>query len=189
MSEFFKLGQLGFLLVGGAFLIVTQATAQELELAEFDELMTISVEQEPIEEVTVVGPRSLRAMNLEVLAAQDVAFDMYNVLIENSDFRIQCRRERPEHPAFDPIVETARVRVCSTPYMDRESAREVRDYLYSFGNADASPAIRAHMRELNAEINRLAGEDDAFYEAMREWRDLSEDYQAERVLRLGGGSE
>ena len=74
MSEFFKLGQLGFFLSGAAFLTVNQSTAQELEPAEFDELMTINVEQEPIEEVTVVGPRSLRAMNFEVLGAQDVAY-------------------------------------------------------------------------------------------------------------------
>jgi hypothetical protein len=145
--------------------------------------MTVEVAQELLEEVTVVGPRSLQ---LEAFAAQDTSFGMFNNMIDDENFRITCRREQPEPLAFDPTVTISRprVRVCSTRYMDRESVREVREFFAGFGDANPSRAIQRHLRSLNEKINELAGEDPEFYLAMRKWRELSTEYLDERAERM-----
>ena len=157
---------------------------QEPSAPEVPDLVTIEVDQEPLEEITVIGEQSLRSMFAAVVDAQENAFELFNSLNDDENYRIECRRERPEKDAFNPMANTWRVRVCRTRFMSRASARETEDFLRGFGDGESSLEIQRHLESFNQKLNELAASSPELDRAIVEWRSLRAEYDQERAKRM-----
>ena len=62
------------------------ADAQEVGPGQGDARANAAGTEEPMEEITVLAPPTLRSLNAEVVAAQQAAFDMFNALNDDNDF-------------------------------------------------------------------------------------------------------
>jgi hypothetical protein len=145
----------------------------------------VTIEQEPLEEIIVIAPQSLRSMYADMVAAQEITFDLYNALNDDPDFNIICRREKPAKDAWNPIANSWPTQVCTTPYYDRETARETQDVLEGFADfGDATVDIQHHLELLAVKVNELATDSPEFHEAFIRYRDLKNGYDVERAERI-----
>ena len=71
---------------------------------------------EPIDEVTVTAPQSVSALKTAMDNAQDETFAVFNTQIDDIDFHITCRLQRPIKDGFDPIPVHREIRVCATRF-------------------------------------------------------------------------
>jgi hypothetical protein len=146
---------------------------------------SVVIEQEPLEEITVIAPQSIRSMYADMVQAQEIAFDLFNSLNEDNDFDVICRREKPAKDAWNPIANSWPTQVCTTPFYDREIARETQNVLNGLGNfGDAAVDIDRHLELLAAKINEVATDSPEFYEAMISYRELKNGYDVERTERM-----
>lgn len=158
---------------------------QEPATQRAEDLQGVAIEQEPLEEITVIAPQSLRSIYSDMVAAQEVTFDLYNALNDDPDFNIICRREKPAKDACNPIANSWPTQVCTTPYYDREIARETQDVLAGFADfGDATVDIQHHLELLAVKINELATDSPEFHEALIRYRDLKNGYDVERAERI-----
>ena len=132
---------------------------------------------EPIDEITVTAPQSLSAWKTAMDKAQDETFAVFNTMIDDRDFHITCRLERPFKDGFDPMPIHREVRVCTTRYYRRASQRATEDFLDGFedGRVDRGSA---HKEELNQKINDLITESPEFRRAMTEYVVIKREYDA-----------
>jgi hypothetical protein len=135
-----------------------------------------------IEEVVVIGGKTLSQWRLEVERAQDELVALFNVLNEGEDNDVRCRSEAATGTRIPQ-------RVCWSRAQDRASATGARSFLnalvLSTGSAGgASAAQTAAGRAMSNAVNEGRGAEDRFQE---EWgRVLGEDQQfAEAVAEYG----
>jgi len=169
-------------------LTVSVAYGQEGDTAE-------AAAPEPIDEITVTAPRSLRVVRTAMVNAQDETFAVFNDLIDDPDFHITCRVERPFKDGFDPIPVHRATRVCSTRYYRRESRRATEDFLDGIEQVQVFDAA-AHKEDLNQKINDLITENPEFRQAMtrfvvskREYDEAKEKEMSTRIFSRLFGSK
>ena len=121
-----------------------------------------------------------------MIKAQDETFAVFNTLVDDPDFRITCRLERPFKDGFDPIPVHRTTRVCSTRYYRRGSRRATEDYLDGVGRGDVIDA-EAHKEELNQKINELIIESPEFRQVMTKFAVLEREYDAAKEKETSTG--
>ena len=157
------------------------ADAQEVDPEQSDARASVAGSVEPMEEVTVTAPASLRSLYAEIVAAQQAAFDMFNAVNDDNDFDIICRRERPPKDAWNPIANSWPTQVCSTPFVDRVMRNEIRDAVNGDGFfGDSSVDVQEHIEELVRKINEAAVEHPVFLQAMVRYKDARATYDEQR---------
>lgn len=138
---------------------------------------------EPIDEVTVIAPRSVSALRTAMDNAQDETFAVFNSKIDDPDFHIICRLKRPFKDGFDPIPVHREVRVCATRYYLRDSQRATEAYLDGFGEGRVTGAS-AHKEELNRKINDLITESPEFRQAMTKFVVSKQEFDAAKEKEM-----
>ena len=141
---------------------------------------------EPIDEITVTAPRSVSALKTAMDNAQDKTFAVFNAKIDDRDFHIICRMERPFKDGFDPIPVRREIRVCATRYYLRESQRMNEDYLDGFGEGPVIGAS-AHKEELDRKINDLITGSPEFRQAMTKYVVTKQAYDAAKEKEMSTG--
>ncbi len=152
---------------------------QEPAAQEPDESQVILVEQEPLEEIVVIGPRSLSSMRAEIIEVENKVFDIFNAVNSDNDYDVSCRRETP---SFSHIPQ----RVCRPRFVDRIEANTAQIYLRGDGYFDPRAEIRHHQQILEERMRTLIEENPQLNEAMREFYLTKTEYEAERKRRLDG---
>ena len=163
-----------------ALICISQISyGQEPPLQEAVELQAIAVEQEPLEEVIVIAPRSLNSMRAEILEVQNNAIDLFNAINSDDDFDIRCRRETPLG-SYIPR------RNCRPRFVDRIESSATRIYLQGNGYFSPRAEIRHHQQLLEEHMRTLMEENLQLYEAMHEYYLIKTEFEAERKERLEG---
>jgi len=160
-------------------LAVSVAYGQEGDSAE-------GAAQEPIDEITVTAPQSVSALKTAMDEAQDETFAVFNTKIDDPNFHIICRLQRPFKDGFDPIPVHREIRICATRYYLRESQRANQDFLDGFGEGQVIGAS-AHKEELNQKINDLITESPEFRQAMRKFVVSKQEYDAAKEKEMSPG--
>ena len=140
----------------------------------------------PIDEVTVIAPQSVNALKTAMDEAQDETFAVFNTKIDDPEFHISCRLQRPFKDGFDPIPIHREVRVCATRFYLRESQRATEDYLDGFTEGRVTGAS-AHKEELNRKINDLITKSPEFRQAMTKFVVSKEKYDAAKEKEMSPG--
>jgi hypothetical protein len=158
----------------------------------------------PDTEEVIVRGRRLTDLRFEVEQAQERAFAIFNELNSDDDFDVHCREERRYHSR-------AKQRTCRPQFESRISAEAATEYLRElswrcqpgpegaldtqacmFSNVGQSAAavargVEAQLptkhEQMNDEIVRLANEDDRFAQAILDWYETTEQYEAARKRR------
>jgi hypothetical protein len=160
-------------------LAVSVAYGQEGDAAE-------AATSEPIDEIIVSVPQSLATLRRQMDNAQDETFAVFNAMIDEPDFHITCRMQRPYKDGFDPIPVHGEIRVCATRYHLRESQRSNDDYLDGFGDGQVTGAS-AHKKELTQKINKLITESPEFRQAMSEYVVSKREYDTAKEQEMSRG--
>ncbi len=149
---------------------------------------------EMIDEITVIGQRSLGALRLEVQMARERVYDLFNSLNDNDEFNIHCRNESSTGTR---ILQ----RVCRPQFADNAMNDATREFLDAlFTDCDGRGAIgtecmersaltRAqaavsvvHLkdRQLASEVQRLTRESVEFRRAIAEYQAAEHRYEDAR---------
>jgi tetratricopeptide (TPR) repeat protein len=144
---------------------------------------------EPIEEIMVLGQRTLRSLRLEVQAARERVYDLFNSLNSDDEFNIHCRHV--------PRTGTRVLqRVCRPQYADSatsQAGREFADELFRCGGLSEACLERGASlaqgvvsvvplkdQQLAAELQRLTRESIAFRRAIAEYQAVERRYENAR---------
>jgi hypothetical protein len=151
------------------------------------------------DEVIVRG-RRLTELRFEVEQAQERAYAIFNALNSDDDFDVYCREERKYHSR-------ATQRTCRAQFENRISAEAAQEYMaalnwqcpvgtptqecifsdYSSGAISAAQGAEGQAptkrRQMQDEIVRLANQDERFAQAILDWYETTQQYEAARKRR------
>ncbi len=153
--------------------------SQEPAAQESGESQVILVEQETLEEIVVIGQRSLSSMRTEIIEVENKVFDIFNAVNSDNDYDVSCRRETP---SFSHIPQ----RVCRPRFVDRIEANTAQIYLRGDGYFDPRAEIRHHQQILEERMRTLVEETPQLHEALREFYLTKTEFEAERKKRFEG---
>lgn len=152
------------------------------------------------EEVIVRG-RRLTDLRFEVELAQEQAYKIFNEINSDDDFDVYCREERKYHSR-------AKQRTCRAQFENRISSQATTEYMRALSwrcppemgtqacmfsdigqnAANAAQAVEGELptkqKQMTAEIVRLANEDDRFAQAILDWFEKAQQYEAARKRRI-----
>ena len=178
--------------IGGLALAQTEPPAEE---------RGATAPQEQTEEVVVRG-RRIGELRVEVEDARERAYELFNDLNSNDEFDVYCHNESRSGTNVPQVV-------CRAQFENRISAAAAREYLSGlfsacnqegagvtqdcmFSNAGAGGINRAQgvegqlpgkREQMTDEIFRVARENDEFAQAILDWYEANQQYDAARKRR------
>jgi hypothetical protein len=132
-----------------------------------------------IDEITVMGARSLALMRAEVAEAEQAVYDMFNELNDDDDYDIICKKETrigSQIPRRVCLVRMYRERLAEL------TVDETQDSLLIVGTMTNS---RKHQEILIEKMRALAKEHPELLDALRERYRLEAEFDAAREERYG----
>jgi len=153
-------------------LLWSSAIAQEDSVATLEK-----TESDMIDEVTVLGPRSLALMRKELIAAEDNVFAIFNDLNTDDDYDIICKKETR-------IGSQILYRVCKARmYRDRKS-----EAAEEFYEDTAAPTVRLnaekHSEILREKMRALAMENPQLVDALKNRQAIQRQFEAQRKKKF-----
>ena len=149
--------------------LAASGQAQESNPAEVDDT---------IDEITVLGARSLAMMRAEVIEAEDVVYDLFNELNNDDGYDIICKKETR-------IGSQIPQRICLARMYREQVAEETLDEEGGpivIGNMTRSSR---HQQILLEKMRALAGRHPELLDALKERYRLEKQYEQERDKRYG----
>lgn len=145
--------------------------AQDQELDNDDEAV------EDIDEITVMGARSLGSLRAAVVQAEDEVYDLYNLLNDDDAYDIICKKEAP-------IGSQIPRRICQAR-LYRDAVAEVAEEMQTDGVL-TRPAVNeaTHNRLLREKMRTLANENPDLMAALRKRLALKKRFEAERAKKF-----
>jgi hypothetical protein len=117
-------------------------------------------QEQQVEEIAVVGERSVSQLKREIEAANRVVYETYNELNTDDDYDIECRKLAP---IGSQVLRTyCRARI----YWDTRSPREEEDDTLAINRQPSSPAV--YDRTLQEKMRELARTNPALLNAIIE---------------------
>lgn len=135
--------------------------------------------QDTIDEITVLGARTLGSMRAEVTEAEQVVYDMFNELNDDDDYDIICKKETRIGSQIPHRICLARM------YRDQvaEATLDDDDGIHMpVGNMTRSSK---HQKILVEKMRALAIEHPELLGALRTRYRLEAEFEAEREKRFG----
>jgi hypothetical protein len=135
--------------------------------------------QEPdaIDEIVVMGGRSLTLLRHEVTQAEDVFYDRYNFLNEDDRYDMICKDETP-------IGTRIPVRVCKTRVIRDAEIQATQDGMIfgpaNIGSQPVIPGANRHNEVLQEKLRAFAISDPELQDALMDYDRLSKKYAVER---------
>lgn len=169
----------------GVALILMMAVSK-FAIAQDEEQQEIAEEDDrPIEQIDIVGERSLQSMRFQLRSAEESFYDMFNDLTEIDKYKIRCRIERRTSSHI-------RVRNCEPRFfivlrqdINRNAMAEIR---FAFGDEGMDPfALRRGIDRLepDSEIREFLSQDyEGFRQEMFRIANENEDY-LNQLMRIG----
>jgi hypothetical protein len=160
-----------------------QVSAQESDpdVAETNVTAVYADDAEAIDEITVMGARSLLSLRHEVTMAEDNFFDRYNMLNEDDRYDIICKDE--VH-----VGSRIPVRECISRVI-RESRIESTQNAITLGSGTVGGTPRGreeakHSRALQENLRTLAMQDKDLQDALMEYDALRRKYEEEHARKF-----
>jgi hypothetical protein len=159
----------------GVWLLLTALGASQVaaqsDVAAVDE--RADAPAEAIDEITVIGQRSLRELRLEVQAARERVYDIFNSLNSDDDFDIHCRRA---------VRTGTRIpqRVCEPQFVPDIVLQATRWYVtcLMWGTCDGQGLAQAITSQVFVKEMQLEWEVQRLTREHREVRQMIAEYQA-----------
>lgn len=137
--------------------------------------------EDTMEEVTVIGDKSLVQLEKEFVSAEDRFFELFNELNDDWKYDVVCRDETP-------TTSHLKRRTCRTRHQMKlwEEAGKSRLPMQR-GNIDAGAWASTGLfdQEMRDKIAEIAKENPDFLDALIEYRDRYQSYQSEKKRRCG----
>lgn len=149
---------------------LVHAQEQKQEEQDADEVM---------EEIVVVSKKSLRQLRLELFAAEDRAYELFNELNGDDDYDIHCYREAQ---TGSRILR----RVCRTQYELDATAEAAKAFLLGIPSVAPWAEVKRKERILFEKWSQLAIERPEFLKALIELHELQQVFQSEHQRRCEG---
>ncbi|MDX2411323.1 MAG: hypothetical protein QNK34_05135 [Woeseiaceae bacterium] len=130
-------------------------------------------EPDMIDEVTVMGSRSLRSLRREMVEAEDNIYAIFNSLNHDDGYDIICKKERR-------IGSQILYRVCKARLYREKVAEAAEDYLDQNEHYGVTLNAQQHNEILREKMRALAAENPQLVEALRKRLALQKDYELER---------
>ncbi len=145
--------------------------------ADSPQIPEASLNSTPIEEITVVGQRTFRALRLEIESAEIEAYNLFNDLNVNDEFDVTCTYEVYTGSHFPK-------RACMAAYLREAQARNIQDTLQGFDVQLSLGAVQGEVIQktmaMEAEMVRVAQENQRFAEALQKLAELLGIYQKKK---------
>jgi hypothetical protein len=154
--------------------------AQDAETISNDAAESVAA-PDAIDEIVVMGGRSLTMLRHEVTQAEDVFYDRYNFLNEDDRYDMICKDETP-------IGTRIPVRVCKTRVI-RDAERQATQDGMIFGPANIGstpviPSANKHNEILQEKLRAFAISDPELQDALMDYDRLSRKFAVEREKKF-----
>ena len=130
-------------------------------------------EKEMIDEVTVLGPRSLALMRKEIIAAEDKVFAIFNELNTDDGYDVICKKETS-------IGSQILQRVCKARLFRERQSEAAEDFYEDSASAPVRINAKRHSEILREKMRTLAMENPELVEALRKRKSLLEEFASRR---------
>ena len=131
----------------------------------------------PIEEIQVLGSRTLYSIRMEIVDEENKIFSMFNELNSDDDFDILC-------DSIAPTGSHIRERVCEPRFVTETRARMAQDFMLGIGllneSSDLEIETRPQQDKLEQEHLRIAAEYPEYLEMLTKLMNLRATLQARR---------
>ena len=126
-------------------------------------------ETRPIEEITVLGERTFFTLRLEIGAAEEEVYGLFNELNINDDFDVTCTWEVYTGSHF-------KRRSCMAAYLREAQAENTQNYLKGIDMQLDLSGVKGEVRDqtlaMEAEMAQLALDNPEFSQALRKLAEL-----------------
>ena len=158
-----------------------ETESQEQINEEADSLNTTSsipqASDRPIEEIQVLGTRTLYSIRMEIVDEENKIFSMFNELNSDDKFDILCDN-------IAPTGSHIKQRVCEPRFVTDMRARMAQDYLRGIGMLNGSSDLEVETalerEELEKEHLRIAVEHPEYLEMLTELTNLRDTLESRR---------
>ncbi len=178
-------------IVAAGSLLFSQAIAQEdssnlngtSKIAGADSIQPTPGKDQPknepdmIDEVTVMGSRSLRSLRREMVYAEDNIYAIFNSLNHDDDYDIICKKETR-------IGSQIPYRVCKARLYREKVAEAAEDSVYEGAHFGVTLNEQRHNEILREKMRALAAENPQLVEALRKRLTIQKEYELEREQRF-----
>lgn len=131
----------------------------------------------PMEEITVIGDKSLLQLEQEYIQAEDNFFDAFNALVDDWRYEIVCDNEAPTGTRI-------KLRTCRSRHQMELQSEEGKSYFLRGHNDPAAlAAFNMYDKNMRDRIAELADENPRLLEALIEYRDKYKLYSSEGKRR------
>lgn len=137
-------------------------------------------QQPPMEEITVIGQRTLGTLRVQINKAEDRIYDIYNKLNTDDLYDIHCRRRAPTGSHINH-------KICSPVYYDQTEADAAQMALT--GGGDGSAYMMARLAHYNPIMGKkwkqLVKSNPELLQAVVKHYELSQELKKERRAYFG----
>jgi len=157
---------------------LTNEEQSEEETSDTDSASSSPRESDrPIEEIQVLGSRTLYSIRIEIVDEENKIFSMFNELNSDDDFDILCDN-------IAPTGSHIRERVCEPRFVTETRARMAQDFMLGIGllneSSDLEIETRPQQDKLEQEHLRIAAEYPEYLEMLTKLMNLRATLQARR---------
>ena len=157
---------------------LTNEEQSEEETSDTDSASSSPRESDrPIEEIQVLGSRTLYSIRMEIVDEENKIFSMFNELNSDDDFDILCDN-------IAPTGSHIRERVCEPRFVTETRARMAQDFMLGIGllneSSDLEIETRPQQDKLEQEHLRIAAEYPEYLEMLTKLMNLRATLQARR---------
>ena len=135
-------------------------------------------ETRPIEEITVLGERTFFTLRLEIGAAEEEVYGLFNELNINDDFDVTCTWEVYTGSHF-------KRRSCMAAYLREAQAENTQNYLKGIDMQLDLSGVKGEVRDqtltMEAEMAQLALDNPEFSQALRKLAELFGIYNTKKA--------
>lgn len=132
---------------------------------------------EEMEEISVIGRRSLLSLRLDVYRREDDFYRLFNALNTDDDYDVNCDKETRTGSHLSR-------RVCKANFVKDATALEARQYLLGIGGSSAAVIIMRKQELLNAKMTATVQENPELLEKLLDLDKARKRYEAERNVRF-----
>lgn len=116
-----------------------------------------------LEEILITEIRSPRLWRLNIERAEDDVYDLFNRLIENSDYKVDCRREGTTQSRI-------LVRTCEPRFVNRRRALNTRNMIVDWRSDEEDPARGME----NAINNKYVNQSELQYDLADKYEEMNQ---------------
>jgi hypothetical protein len=135
----------GFLLCCSVAIAVVADESAPIEGDGSPDVSTLPHREVPIEEIVIRGERSPRLWRMHIERAEDDLYQLFNSLVDNRDYRVNCNRQPPTG-SYIPI------RHCEPNFVARERARNARNVVADWRSGDEDEPLRVMRDAINNNV-------------------------------------